>query len=108
MPANRDFRTRGTPRFRKQVSLRRLMLVTALLGINFAWLPWPACVFPAIAIVLAGFVARITLVECLYCAAVVLVLVAVSMPPHGHRSRRISRAVVAPRPTAAPTSPSAN
>jgi hypothetical protein len=92
-------------RFRKQFSLRMLMLVTALLGINFAWVPWPTCLVFAVAIVVGGFIAQISLIECLVYAAAVFVLVAVSMPPHGYTSRarrRMRKVVVAPWPTVVP------
>ena len=87
--------------FRKQYSVRTLMIVASILGVNFAWMPWPTCVVLAVPIIVAGFIARINLVECLVYAFVVLVLVAVSLPPHGGK-RRIRRAPVAPPPAVAP------
>jgi hypothetical protein len=42
-------------RFRKQFSLRTLLIVTCFLGINFAWVPWPGCAILAVVIVLLPF-----------------------------------------------------
>jgi Domain of unknown function (DUF5673) len=93
----------GRIRLRKQFSLRYLMLVTALLGINFAWLPMPACVVVALGIIVGSALVGLTLAEWITCAAIVLVLVALLMPhiqtSHRTRNRRVKS--VAPPATQA-------
>jgi hypothetical protein len=95
-------------RIRTQVSLRYLMFVTALLGINFAWLPLPACVVVAVGIIVGACLVGLTLAEWITCAAIVLVLAALSMPGiqthHPTRNRRM-KTVAAPL-AAQPANPS--
>ena len=96
-------------RIRKRVSLRYLMLVTALLAVNFAWLPLPVCVVVAVAIVFGACLVGLTLAEWIVCAAIVLVLVSLLTPAvsTNHRSRNRRAKPVAPavsQPTNSPKS----
>ncbi len=95
-------------RIRKQFSLRYLMLVTALLAVNFAWLPLPVCVAVAVAIVVGACLVGLTLAEWVVCAAIVFVLVALLTPAVSthHRSRNRRAKSVATPAVAQPANPS--
>jgi hypothetical protein len=100
----------STARLRKQFSLKYVMVVTALLGLNFAWLPLPACAVVGVGIVLGSCIVGLTLAEWITYVGVVFVLAALLTPAvvTNHASRRAPRA---PRAVGAGTptrSPAAN
>ncbi len=94
-------------RIRKQVSLSYVMFITMLLGINFAWLPLPACVVVALGVIVGSCLVGLTLAEWITCAAIVLVLIALLMPHIQTSPRTRNRRVksVGPPPGAHPTNP---
>jgi hypothetical protein len=94
-------------RLRKRFSLRYSMLITTLLAVNFAWLPLPACVVVALAIVVGACLIGLTLAEWVVYAAIVLVLIALLMPAVStHHPSRNRRATPVPSASSQPPSPS--
>ena len=76
-------------RFRKQITLANLMLVTPVLGLNFAYLPWPASLVGGIAILLPVFVSGFKFIDYVWIFMIVGVLVGLLSPPvvtHGGRN----------------------
>jgi hypothetical protein len=77
-------------RFRKQFSLRTLLIVTCFLGMNFAWVPWPACAVLGAAIVLPLFIVGPSIAEwiVIYCCSFVLaaLLIPAAAIRHGPRT----------------------
>ena len=61
-------------RFRKQFSLRILLIVTCFLGMNFAWVPWPGSGLLAIVIAIPLFASRFRVIELVVLYGIVVVL----------------------------------
>jgi hypothetical protein len=98
---------KATPiRLRKRFSLRFLIVVTLLFGLDFALVAWPMCLLVALAIVVAACMEGLTPVELIVYAGIVLVFAG---PSIGHRHSRPARPAVGPggptRPAAANRSP---
>jgi hypothetical protein len=96
-----------TAHFRKQFSLKYVMVVTALLGLNFAWLPLPACAVVGVGIVLGSCIVGLTLAEWITYVGIVFVLAALLTPAvvtnrASRRAPRAPRAVGAATPTRSP------
>jgi hypothetical protein len=93
-------------RFRKQFSLRILLCVTCFLGMNFAWVPWPACAVLGTAIVLPLFMVGPSISEWVVIYSCSFVLAGLLMPSVSTRHR--PRKPLVPRPASAVGSPGGN
>jgi hypothetical protein len=86
-------------RFRKQFSLRTLLIVTCFLGMNFAWVPWPACAVMGTAIVLPLFMVGPSISEWVVIYSLSFVLAGLLMSVEIARAQTGNPAVPGTAPT---------
>ncbi len=88
-------------RLHRQFSLARLIAVTCVLAINFAWVPWPGCLGLAVGIVVPLFVSGFTVLEWIVIYGNVGVLTGLLTPAvvHHHSTRKSAPSATAPAPT---------